>query len=252
MIPKIIHYCWLSGEQIPDNLQRYMDTWKEKLFDYEFILWNFDRFDINSSIWVKQTFEAKKYAFAADFIRLFAVYNYGGIYLDMDIEVIKSFNPLLHNKYMFAYEDNYIKSPEAGCFGAEKGFWFIGDCLNYLQNKEYLNDNGTYTLPRLMKQIYTESQKEEIDFLPADYFTAKSPVTGEISITKNTYCVHNFAASWVPKNERNYYEFKRKMSRLLGRNFGLIFSFPYFAMLNIRNYGFKMGVKKILEKVKNA
>ena len=76
MIPKIIHYCWLSNDAVPQELQMYMATWKEKLPSYEFILWNFDRFDINSSLWVRQAFEAKKYAFAADYIRLYAVYNY--------------------------------------------------------------------------------------------------------------------------------------------------------------------------------
>ena len=89
MIPKIIHYCWLSNDPIPEKLQEYMKSWKEKLPDYEFKLWNFDCFDINSSQWVKEAFEAKKYAFAADYIRLYAVYNYGGIYMDMDVEVIK-------------------------------------------------------------------------------------------------------------------------------------------------------------------
>lgn len=100
MIPKIIHYCWLSNDPIPEKLQEYMKSWKEKLPDYEFKLWNFDCFDINSSQWVKEAFEAKKYAFAADYIRLYAVYNYGGIYMDMDVEVIKSFNPLLNNDYL--------------------------------------------------------------------------------------------------------------------------------------------------------
>ena len=75
MIPKIIHYCWLSNDPIPKDLQKYMKTWKEKLPDYEFMLWDFNRFNINSSIWVKQAFEAKKYAFACDYIRLYAVYH---------------------------------------------------------------------------------------------------------------------------------------------------------------------------------
>ena len=91
MIPKIIHYCWLSGNPIPKNLEDCMKSWKKKLPDYKFMLWDFNRFDINSSIWVREAFNAKKYAFAADYIRLFALYNYGGIYMDMDVEVIKPF-----------------------------------------------------------------------------------------------------------------------------------------------------------------
>ena len=98
MIPKIIHYCWLSDDPVPETLQGYMKSWKEKLPDYEFILWNFNRFDKSSSIWVSQAFDNKKYAFAADYIRLYAVYNYGGIYMDMDIEVLKSFDDLLNSQ----------------------------------------------------------------------------------------------------------------------------------------------------------
>jgi len=250
MIPKIIHYCWLSNDNIPLDLQGYMNTWKEKLFDYEFVLWNFDRFDINSSIWVKQTFEAKKYAFAADFIRLFAVYNYGGIYLDMDIDVIKSFNPLLHQKYMFAYECNDTKYPEAGCFGAEKKFWFIGECMDYFQNREYSNTDKTYTLPRVMKEIYAKSPKEKIAFLAQDYFTAKSHVTGKVTITENTYCVHNFAASWLSDDERAFYMTKRKLCRIFGGKLGMIISFPLFVGFNVKSYGIKNGLKVVLDKVK--
>ena len=95
MIPKIIHYCWLSDDPVPSDLQKYMRTWKEKLPDYEFMKWDFNRFDKQSSKWVAQAFDNKKYAFAADYIRLYALYNYGGIYLDMDVEVLKSYNPFL-------------------------------------------------------------------------------------------------------------------------------------------------------------
>jgi mannosyltransferase OCH1-like enzyme len=83
MIPKIIHYCWVSEtipDTIPEEFLKYIKTWK-KLSDYTFMLWNFNRFDINSSIWVKEAWEAKKYAFVADYIRLYAVYHFGGIYL---------------------------------------------------------------------------------------------------------------------------------------------------------------------------
>ena len=91
MIPKIIHYCWLSKDPIPKDMQMFIDGWYEKLPDYEFMLWDFNRFDIHSSQWVKEAFSKKKYAFAADYIRLYALYNYGGIYMDMDVEVLKSF-----------------------------------------------------------------------------------------------------------------------------------------------------------------
>lgn len=111
MIPKIIHYCWLSGDPVPQNLQDYMATWKAKLPDYEFILWDRNRFDLHSSEWVRQAFEARKYAFAADYIRLYAVYHYGGIYMDMDIEVVKPFDELLDSPYFSATKRKTASRP---------------------------------------------------------------------------------------------------------------------------------------------
>ena len=96
MIPKIIHYCWLSDDKFPTQIQKCIDTWKVILPDYEFKLWDTTTLNLEDYIWIKQAFETKKYAFAADYIRLYAVYHYGGIYLDTDVEVLKSFNNLLH------------------------------------------------------------------------------------------------------------------------------------------------------------
>lgn len=205
MIPKIIHYCWLSNDPIPRNLQKYMDTWKEKLPDYEFILWNFNRFDINSSAWVKQAFEAKKYAFACDYIRLYAVYHYGGIYMDMDVEVIKSFNDLITNDYILGYEA--AKGIEAGIFGASPQSNWVQKCLDYYQNKSFILPNGKYNtvpLPIIMenclKQDFIDNNKLKI--FPTDYLTAKSFKTGKINITNNTYTIHHFSGSWKTPKEK--------------------------------------------------
>ena len=106
MIPKIIHYCWLSDDPIPGKLQRCMDSWKRALPDYEVVRWNFERFPRGTSKWVDEAFENKKFAFAADYIRLFALYNYGGIYLDMDVEVVKPFDPFLQLDTMLCFENS--------------------------------------------------------------------------------------------------------------------------------------------------
>ena len=96
MIPKIIHYCWLSGDAFPENIRTCFASWKQFLPDYEFRLWDTARFDVHSLPWTKEAFEAKKYAFAADYIRLYALYQFGGIYLDSDVLLYKSFDDLLH------------------------------------------------------------------------------------------------------------------------------------------------------------
>ena len=104
MIPKRIHLCWLSGDPYPAKIGKCLASWKKHLPDYEVVLWDTKRFDLESSPWVKQAFEAKKYAFAADYIRFYALYNYGGIYLDSDVEVLRSFDPLLGLPYFAGAE----------------------------------------------------------------------------------------------------------------------------------------------------
>jgi len=226
MIPKTIHYCWLSNDPVPQELQKYMTTWKEKLPDYEFILWDLKRFNLQSSEWVQQAFEAHKYAFAADFIRLYAVYNYGGIYMDMDIEVIKNFDELLDSPYILAYEkENGI---EAGIFGAEKHHPLIKQCLDYYQNRKFINTQGQMSitpLPEIMYNLLSINHRfqkrtslqmgtepQTIYLFPNEYFTAKSYTTGKITCTRNTYTIHHFAGSWVSKTEKikkNIYQFIR-------------------------------------------
>lgn len=196
MIPKIIHYCWLSGDPVPQKLQIYMDTWKKYLPEYEFILWDTQRFNINSLLWTKQAFEAKKYAFAADYIRLYAVYTYGGIYMDMDVEVRRSFDPLLIDDYMLGYEKEC--GIEAGVFGGTKNAPWLKKCLDYYEKRAFLRTDGTFDmrpLPQIMFECLAEERKI-FRIYSNEYLTAKSYETGIITTTENTYSIHHFAASW--------------------------------------------------------
>ena len=220
MIPKIIHYCWLSNDPVPQDLQTYMLTWKEKLPDYEFILWNFDRFDKNSSKWVAQAFDNKKYAFAADYIRLYAVYNYGGFYMDMDIEVLKSFDDLLDNQILLAYEDEVPTGIEAGVFGAEKNNPIIKECLDYYSGRNFIKDDGTFDtlpLPRIMTKYCCGKSGIEINdrFL----FTCKSFKTGIVTTKPFSYTIHHFAGSWLTEEQKRTETFRRKTEKIFGDGF---------------------------------
>ena len=200
-IPKIIHYCWLSDDLVPEELQDYMKSWK-KLKGYEFIKWDRNRFNLNDFPFAKQAFEAKKYAYAADVVRLFALYNYGGIYLDMDIEVLKSFDDLLDNDLMLATEfDDW--GIEAGCMGATKNHPYIKKCLDYFSYKEFVYDENIMVLPSLMRQTMDNYFPELVSNLKTkDYFTVKDWWTGLPKITKDSYVVHHYNGSWKSKDER--------------------------------------------------
>ncbi len=216
MIPKIIHYCWLSNDPFPDNIQRCIDSWKDVLPDYELRLWDFQRFPKGKSKWVDQAFDTHKYAFAADYIRLYALYNYGGIYLDCDVEVIKSFDDLLSLPY-FIGQENTPSGIEAATIGCEKGNKLIKDLLESYKEKSFIKSDGTFEdlpLPFIFRKCieagffynYISDKKDfsnnpdVINVFPIDFFSPKHWKTKELNITDRTYSIHHFAASWVDNN----------------------------------------------------
>lgn len=235
-IPKVIHYCWLSGDPFPSKIQKCIDSWKKYLPEYEIKLWDTKSFDLESSIWVKQAFEKKKYAFAADYIRLYALYTEGGIYLDSDVEVLKTFNDLLDLPYFACTEGHNIM--EAGAFGALNGQDWIKDCLEYYDNRPFIKEDSTldtWPLPQIMmKQIKINYNPEVIDkenfikninnfeidkkfyMLPKEYFCAKDMGTGVIQKTDETYAIHHFEMSWMPKSQTFLPDLKRRIIKIIG------------------------------------
>lgn len=259
MIPKIIHYCWLSGDEVPENLKKCMDSWKKIIPDYEFVKWDFTKFDKSSSAWVSEAFDNRKYAFACDYIRLYAVYNYGGIYLDMDMEVLKRFDDFLKQQYMLAYERESCKGIEAGCFGAEPHSEYIKRCLDYYTDRHFIKEDGSFDqlpLPQIM-QAELDKMKINTEVKTWDYFTAKSYETGIISPTLNTYTIHHFAGSWKTPHEAKtinvYRYFATKYRGKKGHVFGRICSFPYRVRVKVDDLGFastaKFAVKKVFKRV---
>lgn len=239
MIPKIIHYCWLSNDPVPNDLQKCMESWRVILPDYEFIKWDFSRFDINSSAWVKSAFENRKYAFAADYIRLYALYHYGGFYLDMDVQVLKTFNPLLSLPTVLGWQ-NMKKGLEVAAFGAEKGSLWLKDCLDYYNNREFKQADGNFdikTLPLIVQDELEEKgyylievdsvdtaysinySNKDIPVFPEDYFSPKSYDSGKINVTDRTYSIHHFSGSWLP----THYKFYKLFCDVTGiKNTGII------------------------------
>lgn len=211
MIPKIIHYCWLSGDSFPADIQRCIDTWHERLPDYELWLWDTKRFDINSTLWTQQAFENKKYAFAADYIRLYALYNYGGIYLDADVLVYRNFDDLLHLPYFVGCDQ--IGAFEAAVIGAEKGCGWIGDVLEHYVNRPFIKSDGemdmlalpSVFLNELVVRKYTFRKERRVpsaysplarmSVFDGSFFNSRNSV--EVHRTKNSYCAHNYAGSWL-------------------------------------------------------
>lgn len=225
MIPKIIHYCWLSDDPVPIELENYMETWKKKLHGYQFIKWNFERFNKEKSVWVKEAFDNKKYAFAADYIRLYALYTYGGIYLDMDMEVLKSFDDLLDRQYFMAHENPGASDIEAACMGFEPYNSYLAKCLEYYQGRHFVKDNGefdTLTLPKIMKKIAVENSIQ-LECFDWQTFTCKSFNTGFEYPVEHSYTIHHFAGSWLDKKLQSEIALRRNFSKKYGKYGELLF-----------------------------
>lgn len=257
-IPKIVHYCWLSGDPYPELVQRCMQSWKEKLPDYEFMLWDMNRFDIHSVPWVEQACVAKKWAPASDYIRLYALYNYGGIYLDCDVEVVKAFDDLLNRSYFFGKEHTPDKtenrdSVEAAAFGCEKENAIVKEAMDYFATHNYLDDKGVLdpmTLPTLLSLIISKFSGPKIEVFPMDYFSPKNTRTLELNVTKNTYCVHHFNGSWHSVAQQKYVKLRTILCQKFGEKIGELISLLAIIPINLRYEGFVKTFRKIAKKAR--
>lgn len=224
MIPKIIHYCWLSGDPIPADLQRCMNTWKRRLPDYEMMLWDTNRFPLDQSKWVKEAFENKKYAFAADYIRAYALYHYGGIYLDMDVEVLKSFDPLLSLPMFIGYDHHTDKYMEVATWGVSKGNEILKILLDCYNEKTFVKEDGTLdteVMPQFASRVLQVSGfkfiavktkneaadvfakgEREIPIFPRHWFCPLDWYTYKLNKTKETFSIHHYKGSWLPDEVR--------------------------------------------------
>lgn len=205
-IPKIIHYCWMSNEPFPELIQECIDSWKEVLSDYRVKLWNGNNFDVNICKYTKEAMECKKYAFVSDYIRLYALYNEGGIYLDSDVKVIKSFDSILHERAFIGYESGGRLGP--WLIASEPGNPIIKELLDYYTDKSFYKRNGDMDqTPNTVPVTNTLSmhgllpdnciQKlDDITVYPEDFFCPKNPWNGKINITSNTLAMHLFMGAW--------------------------------------------------------
>ena len=139
MIPKIIHYCWFGGESLPESAIKCINSWKKFCPDYEIIRWDESNYDVTKNVYMKEAYEAKKWGFVPDYARLDIVYNYGGIYMDTDVELLKPLDDLLGCNAYMGVEKPGIVALGLG-FGAEKGNSVIGDLLEEYNDKRFINN----------------------------------------------------------------------------------------------------------------
>lgn len=224
-IPKIIHCCWLSGEPYPTLVQMCLNSWKVFLPEYEVVIWNSKKIKEISSTWVDSAIQEKKWAFAADYVRLFALYNYGGVYLDMDVEVLKSFDDLLEREYFLGRESarNVV---EAAVLGAEPKATWVKDCLDFYEGKSFeisKINRPEVAIPFIVKKTLKQTH-QNVKIYAAEYFSPLNNLTGELRISDNSYCVHHFNGAWFSEYQKRYFEIRRTYSKKYGTFIGFAFA----------------------------
>lgn len=205
-IPKKIHFCWMSGAPYPDDIKRCMDSWHKHMPDYEYKLWDMNTFDSGMWKYTREALAKGKYAFVSDVVRLYALYTEGGIYLDSDIEVYKSFDSLLDNLAFSGIESGGRLA--AWMLASQPGNPLFKELLSYYDGKAFLCKDGAMDLtPNTIPTTRTlskhgmvhENRMQKLEYItiyPEDYFCPKNPWTGKVNITENTYAMHLFAGAW--------------------------------------------------------
>ena len=264
MIPKKIHYCWFGGHALPDSVKKYIESWKEKCPDYEIIEWNESNFDINTNIYVKEAYESKKWAFVTDYVRLYAMYNYGGIYMDTDVEVLKPLDVFLENQAFSGFESS--KLIPTGIMGCEKGFELFKEFLDYYNERHFIKENGsldtttnvsTITNICLKHGFIGNNKMQNIDgfvLYPSDYFCPKDYITGKTLTTDNTYVIHHFSGSWLSEEEIKRKNIEKFFVSLFGRKVGsrlsLVVIWPFNFVCRSNKYGLVKTLKNYWKKIK--
>lgn len=222
-IPRIIHYCWFGPKKIPEMEQMCIASWKKKLPDYKIVFWNEQNFDVNSVPYVREAYEKEKYAFVSDYVRMFALYNYGGIYFDTDVEVLKPFDEFLNDNAFIGFENRTMIG--TGIIGAEKHSALFRSMLDYYNTHNFIDSNGnidTTTNVQIISELLKEQAFEphnseqilpDIHIYERDIFCPKKMDDGTFAVTDRSVTIHRFAGSWLTERE------KKRGTNLVWRNF---------------------------------
>lgn len=257
-IPQIIHYCWIGSAEKPASVLYCIDSWKKFCPDYEIREWNETNYDFGKNPYMKQAYEAKKWGFVPDYARLDIIYQYGGIYLDTDVELIRSLDDLLNSDSFFGFEDTGEGDFFVACglgFGAKPHNELIKKLRDYYDTITFINKDGSLNLlpaPRHNATVFKNygvkmnnifQNHEGNIFYPSEYFCPKVFKTGKTVITKRTHSIHHFSASWMDEKVRKEIEHNQKICNRFGDRLGhliLVIESVW------KKYGLLGSMKKVL------
>lgn len=228
MIPKKIHYCWFGGKELPELAKKCIASWEKFCPDYEIIRWDESNFDLESCQYVKEAYESRKFAFVTDYVRLYAMYTQGGIYMDTDVELTKNLDAFLEHQGFSGFESK--EHIPTGIMAAEQNFPLFEDLLSYYTDRAFVLEDGTLdttTNVLIITKLLTErgfvpnGEFQIVDgfaLYPQDVFCPYDNATGVLHKTENTAAIHWFNKSWVSPATRLRSRITRPIRRILGKN----------------------------------
>ena len=262
-IPKVIHFCWFGKGEYSEKVSKCIESWKRMLPDYKIKMWSEDNFDIEVCSYVQEAYENKKYAFVSDYARLYALYSEGGIYLDTDVEVLKSWDSFLDNK-AFAF---FAKDPHSLCtfvLGAQKGHPWMKEIMKYYEGRNFVKKDGSFDMTpnvcigEVASNLYhfepngaEQMLGTELRVYPYEFVGGHDFSTGKVAITSNTHCVHWNEASWWTEEKRKEWKKIQKLKKLFGEKLGEVI---YRGLKRLKRGIWVLkdeGIGSLLKKIKN-
>ena len=232
-IPKTIHYCWFGGAVIPDNLAAYMNTWKKYCPDYEIVRWDESNYDYKQNKYMYEAYEREKWGFVSDFARLDIIYQYGGVYFDTDVELIRNIDGLLCDDAFCGFESlGYVNNGSG--FGATAGFPLVGEMMRIYDKTRFINTDGSLNLtpcPKYQtellqsKGLILDNTLQNIcgmTIYPSDVLAPLKFKDRTLALTDNTYAIHHYAATWFDMEQRECYNRSTQKHELLKEGFEML------------------------------
>lgn len=267
MIPKKIHYCWFGKSELPKFAKKCIESWKKYCPEFEIIEWNENNYDVYKNSYMKEAYENKKWAFVSDFARLDIIYREGGFYLDIDVELIRSLDSLCNKHCVLGIESTGYINTGLG-FGAEKENKVIELMLKEYKNIHFLISQGIFNdLPCPVRNTFPlvkygfDKTSNNIQVIlnayiyPKEYFCPVDYETEELNITSNTFSIHHFNGTWIPRYLIEYEDFlttnKDKKNKLYCFVYKLYLEyksiFKSFNIINMLSFIYGKITKKILK-----
>ncbi len=231
-IPKIIHYCWFGGNQLPEETIQYMESWKKFCPDFKIKEWNENNFDIHCCKFVEEAYTAKKWAFVSDYVRFYAMYKEGGVYIETDCEVVKPIDELLEYGAFFGRAGDDMT---LSMCGTEKGHPVAAAFLKRYNSKRFINQDGQFDMTAINKELYNIlceqfglEDRDEFQVLdgntaiyPEEYFFSYDYETGLFHKSPKLYVIHYGEGSWLDEITKRQLKCQHEAVKKFGARFGV-------------------------------